>query len=401
MIELFLRKIKFLVYLNFVCISISICNAQNLKNRFVLSGKVVGLDSGNICLSYINNKGVYIKDTALLASGKFSFAGYIIEPTSAILTGKTKTRSVDDPNSVEIFLEPSALTITLINGQFKNALLKGSHTNTDYYNLYQKKVPIFTLLKPIDSLREIIAKKLQTDSNSKMLNDQLDRIQSMYEPFNNELNLIDYKFIYKNDNSFISAYLLMYDFESMSIDSVKLFYNSLTPIVKNSYYAKNVLKRIQAKETNQKGNVAENFSVQELNGQILSLSEFRNKKVVLLDFWASWCVPCRKENPHLIELYKQFHQKGLEIISIANDDNNPKEWKDAINQDKIGMWHHILQGKNIKKINKGLLNKRDIGEMYGIQAIPIQILINKSGEIVGRYEGNCADLDKKLAEVIN
>lgn len=98
----------------------------------------------------------------------------------------------------------------------------------------------------------------------------------------------------------------------------------------------------------------------------------------MLDFWATWCKPCRDESPFLIELHTKFKSKGLEIISIANDDERKEAWKKAIQDDKTGAWRHILQGS-------GTVN--DLGILYSIQPIPAKILIGKDGTILMRYEG--------------
>jgi thiol-disulfide isomerase/thioredoxin len=121
----------------------------------------------------------------------------------------------------------------------------------------------------------------------------------------------------------------------------------------------------------------------------------------LLDFWASWCVPCRQSLPHLKGVFRKYHSKGLEIIGVSTDFNR-KAWISAVNHDSINIWHHVpVADKYAEGPSK--ITKDDIYENYFVQAIPLTILIDKNGKIIGRWLGSGTDnekeLDKKLAEI--
>lgn len=135
------------------------------------------------------------------------------------------------------------------------------------------------------------------------------------------------------------------------------------------------------------------FSKTDINEKPISLEDFKGQ-YILLDFWASWCGPCRAGNPHLISLYKKYHDKGVEFIGIASDDNNIPAWHKAIKKDRVGIWRHILSG-NKRKGN-------DIGDKYAIHTLPTKILIDPTGKIIGRYGAdgeNDAAMDKKFEEI--
>jgi thiol-disulfide isomerase/thioredoxin len=146
-----------------------------------------------------------------------------------------------------------------------------------------------------------------------------------------------------------------------------------------------MLKEIQNLQSGSPGSKAFAFAKKDINGQDLSLAEYNGKKYVLLDFWASWCVPCRKGNPHLLSLYSKYKDKGLEIIGIADDDSAQAAWKRAVEQDKIGVWKHVLRG--LKRTSTGYDRSEDTSEGYGIHSLPTKILIDKNGIIIGRYGG--------------
>jgi thiol-disulfide isomerase/thioredoxin len=120
-----------------------------------------------------------------------------------------------------------------------------------------------------------------------------------------------------------------------------------------------------------------------LKGQTLSLSTFSGK-YVLLEFWGSWCVPCRKGNPHLKELYYSYKDKGFDIIGIAKDDDTKDAWVKAVKKDELP-WHQILVG--------------DLDTKYNITSYPTKILIDQKGIIIGRYGEDEKELDEKLASI--
>jgi thiol-disulfide isomerase/thioredoxin len=134
----------------------------------------------------------------------------------------------------------------------------------------------------------------------------------------------------------------------------------------------------------------------------LKLTDFRGK-YVLVDFWASWCVPCRAGNPHLLSLYAKYKDKGFEIIGVSDDDSNHEAWKKAVEKDGIGVWKHVLRGlKRDPNSEYGFDKSASISDRYGISSLPTKILIDPAGVIIGRYGGGGEDdaaMDKKLAEV--
>ena len=135
-----------------------------------------------------------------------------------------------------------------------------------------------------------------------------------------------------------------------------------------------------------KGGVAPNFTQNDPDDQPVSLTDFRGK-VILIDFWASWCGPCRRENPNVVKLYNQYHDKGFDILGVSLD-NDRQRWLDAIAKDGL-TWHHVSDLKGWKN---------EVAGMYSVTSIPHTVLLDREGRILGRNLRGQA-LEDKLAEV--
>ena len=141
------------------------------------------------------------------------------------------------------------------------------------------------------------------------------------------------------------------------------------------------------------GSKAVLFSGKDNKGKQLNLEDFRGQ-YVLLDFWASWCKPCRAGNPHLISLYEKYHDQGIEFIGISDDFGHEEAWHKAIMEDEINIWRHILNGNR----RKG----ECISKSYSVRSLPTKILIDPEGIIIGRFAGDGGtddDMDEMFKEI--
>jgi thiol-disulfide isomerase/thioredoxin len=338
-----------------ICLVSASCkNNEKSTNSFTIQGSITGLDTGTIVLQSGIFK-AYHSDTAKIKNGKFSFTGEIIEPTRSRIIGGNAL------NSVDIYLEPGLLKVNLVKDQFKNV--------------------------------QVIGSKSQEELNK--LNKLLDAVT------NQDSVYLD--FVLKNPKSFLAPYYLQkYDIEKpISLDSLKSIFRGFDPAVQNSRYGRKVQGQIRKKENSLEGAIATEFKAIDIDNQIITLSQFRGRNVVLLDFWANWCVPCRKSMPHLKSLYNKYHSKGLEIIAITYYEKNKDNWISAIKEDSINMWHHLPTSFR----NNGETINEDILLDYSISPIPRTILIDIQGKIRGNWAGyteeNEESLDKKIAELID
>lgn len=265
------------------------------------------------------------------------------------------------------FLEPATINTSVQYNHFKEMKITGSKTQVEYETL-QKKYNAIN--KNADSLDE---------------------------KFSN----VSRNFIINHPGSYVSAFELSLYKSRWPQDSVKLFYTKLTPSIQNSNYGKEVKKTIDEIENNSAGKKAKDFKTVDINGQEISLSDFKGK-YVLLDFWGSWCVPCRQSMPHLIELFKKYHESGLEIIGVAEEyDNTGIPWRAAVKKDGTNIWYNVLSAAQTDTEQK-IKDSSSIVKKFGVQVFPTKILIDKTGVIIGRFTGTEDEtaLDKKLSYLL-
>lgn len=276
--------------------------------------------------------------------------------------------------------------------------IKGSKTQNEFGELsrLQKKIK-----DELDSLFVLIKKtnkQIDEFSDSALLKKEKQALEAHYSKVRRKGSVSTYNFVKSHPNSVASAYLLenYIGKAEYHIDSLKYIYNGFSDKVRNSRLGKLTAKSIQTYEAALEGKPAPGFTSIDVKGNKLDLKNYLNKSVVLLDFWASWCVPCHLQAPHFIKLYDKYKASGFEIISISADTDRIL-WKKAIDADRMGNWKNLILADVSKFEGYGSLNSR-----YGIATYPTVILIDKAGKIVYRKSGFDEQEDPaKLAGIIS
>ena len=228
-----------------------------------------------------------------------------------------------------------------------------------------------------------------------------DSVAKLMEPYRKVLIERQKEYMEKYPSTALAARLLSQQTSRMSLDEMKKAYEKLDATAKETSAAKEIASEIAVLERVMPGKPAPEIAKNDLvTGKPFALSSLKGK-VVLLDFWASWCVPCRKSNPHVKALYEKYRKKGFDVVYVADNDSNPEEALRAIEQDGIKKYHHVLRGLITKRgpngEHMGFDKSQDVSEQYAIHFLPTKYLIDREGNIIGKVNDN--ELDAKLKEI--
>lgn len=361
----------------------SFAHPQQSFLHFTLTGQLGGRDTGKIILWYPDSSGEYIKDTARLEKGKFSFSGTLRHPSYAHLIGSER-----DGNYASFFLEGGAQTISLKENQFDEVEMSGSESQVQNEMLYSAMKPFE---KRIDSLlrRKRLEQKAKKGIGiNSSAQDQTRIIDSSIQNLESQIYILRYNFIKQHPDSYVSATELLNIIGSLTIQQADFLLSSLTPPVRESKAGKLSLAEIEKKRSLKKGNTFPFFTAIDLQNARVGMAKFKGK-YVLVDFWASWCIPCRKAIPYVKGVYKKYHSKGFDVLGISIDKDS-EQWKKAVLQDKTENWIHIRQDNHMESLFKA------------IQVVPTQILLDTNSVIIwSSLEENAqswADLLKEKLE---
>jgi thiol-disulfide isomerase/thioredoxin len=378
--------------------------AQKQSNQFQLKGKLAGQSSGLLYLYYSDAENKRIKDSCEIVNGSFSFKGNINEPTMAYLQLKEEKRN--ELNGVNVFIEPAPMTIDLQLNKFKEAKLAGSKTQNENKALEKLKEPIRKQMQPVldeysnaNNIYIAAVKRKAPEDSLDFLKEKAAAVREKFTPYNKRTDKLDYDFFIKHPNSYVTAYMMRFHVSEWTLDTLQMIYDNMNETVKQSSYAKDLAKEIQDLRGGSPGSMAKDFSATDINGNKLTLADFKGK-YVLLDFWASWCVPCRKGNPHLKELYAKYKDKGIEFIGVSDDDRDPNAWRKAVEKDGLP-WLHVLRGLDMQKRLNGLPNETEISDRFGIHTLPTKILIDRAGMIIGRFGEEEQELNEMLQKIFD
>ncbi len=363
-----MRTLLVAIILSFTCANLL---SQQLL-PFSIKGKFNSDTIGGTMYLYSQINGTEHKDSCLIKKGVFSFSGNLIHPEFTVISFNSIQK--------EIFLEPKPMTILCKDAELKQIETSGSKSELEFREIENK-------LRKINNRWQIVFDTL--DAVNARSNASFQELRDwVLIPYFEEVRETYLDFFEKHPQSFVTAYYLSRNVIEMNqgifpTGSLQVYYDRFKTSVKKSWYGKKIIDELAKRKVGMPGTDAFIFYKTDLNGQLLSLSSFRGK-YVLLEFWGSWCVPCRKGNPHLKELYYHYKDKGFEIIGIAKDDKSKEDWRKAVEKDGLP-WHQILVD--------------NLDAKYNIKSYPTKILIDKQGIIIGRYGEEEKELDEQLNSI--
>lgn len=339
---------------------------------FTINAQLPANASGYVSYRYLHSDGNWRFDSVLMQGGRFQVKGMIPHPVIMRLeyAGKEK----------EMFIDPVVMTLTSPTTEIRNAKLTGSKTQLEFaeWDLAHQKIE-YRWRTVKDSMMAI----------SRRSNFAFQELKGwVLQPYFDEITEASLDFFDKHPASYVTAFNLQIEERHLSTDSLRLFLSRFPQFLKQSVYGKNLQDKLNKRSIAMPGTQAPVFTKKDIDGKTFSLASLRGKYVIV-DFWGSWCLPCRKGNPHLIELYRKYKAQGLEIVGVAADDDTQAAWRAAVQQDGL-LWLQVLQGKE---------PATDLGKLYNIRSYPTKFLLDKEGKIIGRWGEAHEELDRMLEKI--
>lgn len=381
-----MKKRHFLVAALAGCVMFSGCGTQP-ENQCTLNGTVNGLEGEWIHLVYTVQDTVKVQDSVRIANGAFVFSRALEAPVAQATLYVGNPEDYRNVKYVGVFLEPGEMTIALDTAAFNKPTITGSASQAENDSLNAAMEEVYAAVQSVrDSMQNCsdAARKAVLQAQADSLYEVADRMRT--------------DFVKSHPASFVAAYNLIFMTGRTGYAELKSIYDNLSAEVKQYANLADVRAELAALERTQPGRPAPLFRALSWKGDSIGIADLKGK-YVLLDFWASWCVPCRKSFPHVKELYKKYHAKGFEVFCVADNDNSEDKWREAIEKDGVQDFYHVLRGLKWDK-SKGLAgmdHSNDISDLYAIHFLPTKYLIDKEGNIIGKFED--AGLDAKLKEI--
>lgn len=344
---------------------------------YKISGNIRGIENGIIYLTHqIGDQ--EIKDSTKITNGKFTFSG---------TTPEVMMYSIQMPKIREqkyFLLENKAMTFEGHKDSLFNAKIIGSPETDVYLAFYNGPWKTITskagmIYAALDSATQK-GKVTLTPEQRKPFDDEFKNLDVL-----NQKAIKDYVLAHPGSvavAAIVEERLINYNYPQQAAEMYTLF----KPEVKNSYIGKAIKASLDLLNKTAPGKVAPDFTMNDVNGKPLKLSQLRGK-YVLIDFWASWCVPCRKENPNVVAAYQKYHDQGFEILGVSLD-SKKEAWLKAIKDDGLG-WKHVSE-------LKGWTNTA--ATAYGVKSVPASFLIDKEGKVIAK-DLRGEELTKKLSEI--
>ncbi len=366
------------------------------KDKYTISGTAAGFENGKtVILETQDEKGMGLVavDTVKIENGKFEIKGKVTEPSFHTL------QIEGAQGKIPFILENGDITVVVNKDTIQKSKISGTYNNDEYVKFNED---ITKIQKPLMDFQTANMQKMQTAQQTKDTA-TINGLMKEYTKIQTEIGATSKskyeEYAKTHPKAFISVLIIEGMSNDPSVDSKKIetMYNSLEESLKNSKHGKAIKTKLASLKTPSVGATAApaapaakwrtDFSAPNTEGKTISLKESLGK-VTIVDFWASWCGPCRHENPNVVAIYNELHSKGLNIIGVSLD-QDPVKWKEAIAKDKL-IWTQVSNLKGWED---------PIAKQYKVESIPATFILDQSGNVVAQdLRGD--ELKAKIIELL-
>lgn len=352
------------------------------KDKYTITGEAPGFANGKTVIMQTqqeNGMGLIAVDTVKIENGKFEIKGKAVEPSFHML------QIEGAQGSIPFILENGDIKIVVNKDTIQKSKISGTYNNDEYVKFNEE---IIKIQKPLMDFQTANMQKMQTAQQTKdtaTINSLMKEYTKIQSEIGNSSKTKYVDYANTHPKALISALIIQSMTNDPSVDSKKIetMYNGLDESLKNSKPGKAIKLKIAQLKIPSVGASAPgaaapatkwrtDFSAPNPEGKKVSLKESLGK-VTIVDFWASWCGPCRHENPNVVAIYNELHSKGLNIIGVSLDED-PVKWKEAIAKDKL-TWTQVSNLKGWED---------PIAKQYKVEAIPATFVLDQSGNVVAQ-----------------
>ena len=349
------------------------CSDHISKNNFSLNLNITGELEQKIYLSK-RDAGKWVNiDSSSVVTGEIVLNGQIKDPEMFYLRS--------GQNLTNIFIEAGKITFTAHADSINKGITNGSKSQAEL-DSFNESISLIT--EQLDTLYNQYREAAKNDDQVR-----LEELSELIDTKDEERLARTIDYAYANNKSIVSAYLIMTNNYYLELAELDTITSNFDNSIKQTKYVELLLDRIRNLYKVSIGSSFTDFTLNDTTGNPIALSSLIGENYLLIDFWASWCGPCRRENPNIVAVYNDYNSKGFDIIGVSLD-TDKNNWIKAIEKDSL-TWSHVsdLQGWNSAA-----------GKLYAVNAIPHSVILNENGTIVAKnLRGE--ELRDKIAELLN
>jgi len=362
---------KKIIYLLLMAAIIYSCSSEP---HYVLKGNIEGSDSVKFILQKREAGAIINIDSAISRKGSFKMKGTVVYPDMVQLT------ALNSMQRLAFYLENSNITITGKLDSLYNATVTGSRTQDEYQSFIDSNK---SLSERYSALYTQYQEARQSNNTV-----EISRIEKEAEAIQDEMTQFQKDFVKNNPSSYVSPSILRSLSYDMDANEIEEAINAMDADVAQSPVAQSLMEMAQVMKAVAVGQKAPDFTLNDVDGNPVALSSKIGSKLLLIDFWAAWCNPCRQENPNLVKVYKEFNKKGFDVFGVSLD-RTKEDWVKAIADDRLP-WTHV---SDLQYWNNSAV------KLYAVNAIPANFLLDENGIIIARnLRGE--DLYNKVSEML-
>jgi thiol-disulfide isomerase/thioredoxin len=377
---------------------ISIASNFGIFENIKLTGKVTETHYNIIKISYTDHTGKRLTDSCSVTKNRFHFALPIKDVTEIELTSISNNDRLLKSDKFIFWIEPVNTTLDIEGNDPLSLKINKEKTIIDESDIQARKSLLRKKISQDNTnLGKLSAKLKEATSTTqkRIISKEIAELEKRIIETKIKEAEFDIQYIKTNPSSFANINLFYERAykrpEYPSIEALCNLFETMSIMVKKSPEGRLLKERLDIIANSQVGKKSSPISFEDFTDQKEIQTEFfLGKKMVLIDFWASWCIPCREDFPELKEIYKEYQPKGLEIISISTD-TDTSAYHQAIKKDGIDIWKNGLITEKIRAV-------------FNIPALPIKYLIDKDGYIIGKWRGggkeNLNDFKKLLSSTL-